>query len=78
MRAGIGGEGWSWLGVGGWILWACWFAAWETLGMWKRADQFPTLTNLTKRFIPGWALAMGAGWLTYHFVVQAYTIASTR
>lgn len=70
-------EPWSWLGVLGWAFWFLWFVVWETLGMVRDNDQWPTLTNLTKRYVPGWALAMGVGWLLYHFVVQ-YTTKGTR
>jgi hypothetical protein len=48
-----------------------WFAVWESLGMMQGVDQFPTLTSLTKRYVPGWALAMGLGWLAYHFLQTA-------
>lgn len=59
---------WTWVGLGGWVFGGLWFIAWETLGMLRSNDGFPTLTNVVKRYVPKWALAMALGWLAWHFL----------
>ena len=64
-------------------LWAAWAAAgvlsfaWlEWRGMRKAADADPTLTSTIRRYVPEWALALGAGafegWIHDHFFHQTY------
>jgi hypothetical protein len=53
-------------------LWACWvamFAVLESVGIARKWGTTP-LTQLTLALVPKWILAMGLGWLTYHFLVQ--------
>ena len=52
-----------------WATWAVLFGVLEWRGMRKTEDGWPTLTNVIKRYFPGWVRAMAVGWLSYHFEI---------
>lgn len=62
---------WSfWKGVFPWILWALTFFALEFKGLKEKQDEFPPLTYVLTRWVPGWLLFMGIGWLIWHFMAS--------
>lgn len=52
-----------------WGLWVAMFAVLETIGI-LREWGATSLTRLTLAIVPKWMLAMGIGWLAYHFLIQ--------
>lgn len=52
-----------------WGLWVTMFGVLEGLGIAKKWGS-TSLTRLTLSLVPKWVLAMGCGWITYHFLVQ--------
>ena len=52
-----------------WAVWAAMFGILEYLGMRRKEDGYPALTNVIKRYVPGWMRAMAVGWLSYHFEI---------
>jgi hypothetical protein len=61
---------WSfWRGVLPWLLWGLAFFALEANGLRVKRDAFPPLTYVVRRWVPGWLLFAGIGWLAWHFTV---------
>jgi hypothetical protein len=53
-------------------LWFCWvvmFVVLETMGIVRKWGS-TSLTRLTLAIVPKWILAMGLGWICYHFLIQ--------
>lgn len=61
---------WSfWKGIFPWILWSLGFFALEFRGIKEKRDSLPPLTFVIRRWIPGWLLFMGVGWIAWHFTL---------
>ena len=52
-----------------WGLWVVMFAVLEAVGIVRKWGS-TSFTRLTLAIVPKWILAMGLGWLAYHFLVQ--------
>jgi hypothetical protein len=52
-----------------WGVWIVMFAILEGVGIARKWGS-TSLTRLTLAIVPKWLLAMGLGWLTWHFLVQ--------
>ena len=52
-----------------WGSWVAMFIVLETIGIMQRWGA-TSLTRLTLAIVPKFALAMGLGWLAYHFLIQ--------
>jgi hypothetical protein len=52
-----------------WLSWVVMFIVLESIGIAQRWGA-TSLTRLTLSIVPKWVLAMGLGWLTYHFLIQ--------
>ncbi len=54
------------------IFWAVWIVvgtAYELWAVFTHKDKL-TLTHFLLVHVPRWLLAMGLGWVTYHFLIQ--------
>jgi hypothetical protein len=40
----------------------------EAVGLRRRDDRWPPLTDVIRRHAPKWAIAMAIGWLWFHFL----------
>jgi hypothetical protein len=52
-----------------WGFWVVLFGVLEGIGIAQKWHS-TSLTRLTLAIVPKWVLAMGLGWLAYHFLVQ--------
>lgn len=52
-----------------WGLWVVMFVVLETVGIVQKWGS-TSLTRLTLAVVPKWILAMGIGWLAFHFLIQ--------
>lgn len=54
-----------------WIGWALAFGFFEWRGLQHPNDGVPTLTETVHKWVPGWLVFAGIGWLAFHFA-QTY------
>jgi len=71
-------SGYNWKGDGNWspwylLLWGCWvimFFVLEFIALFDNNDATPTFTETVTRFIPGFLVFMGVGWLIWHVIAS--------
>jgi hypothetical protein len=59
----------TWLDRSLWGAWVAMFCILETIGIMRKWGT-TSFTDLTLSIVPKWLLAMGIGWLGFHFLVQ--------
>jgi len=61
---------WSWSYIVAWAVWIVGFVVLEGIAILDNNDATPTLTEVVTRFVPGFLLFMGIGWLGWHFIAS--------